>query len=163
MKKRRIAVYPGSFDPVTNGHIDVIKRAVQLFDHVVVAVIENPGKKALFSADERMEMLKAVTTGISSIEISRFGGLLVDYVKKKRASIIIRGLRAVSDFEYEFQMALTNRKLAPDIETVFLMPAEAYTYLSSSIVKEVVNLKGRVKGLVPREVEERLRRKLLTK
>ncbi len=163
MKKKKIAVYPGSFDPVTNGHIDVIKRAVRLFDQVIVAVIENAGKNVLFSVDERMEMLTAVTRGLSGVVVSHFDGLLVDYVKKNRAKVIIRGLRAVSDFEYEFQMALTNRKLAPDIETVFLMPAEAYTYLSSSIVKEVVSLKGKVEGLVPRQVEARLRRKLLTK
>ncbi len=163
MKKKKIAVYPGSFDPVTNGHIDVIKRAIQLFDQVIVAVIENPAKKALFSVDERMDMLRAVTRGLSGVVVSHFDGLLVHYVKKKRAKVIIRGLRAVSDFEYEFQMALTNRKLAPNIETVFLMPAEAYTYLSSSIVKEVVSLNGNVKGLVPRQIEARLRRKLLTK
>ncbi len=163
MKKKKIAVYPGSFDPVTNGHIDVIKRAMQLFDRVIVAVIDNANKNVLFSVKERMEMLRAVTRGLSGVEISHFDGLLVDYVKKKRAKVIIRGLRAVSDFEYEFQMALTNRKLAPDIETVFLMPAESYTYLSSSIVKEVVGLKGNVKGFVPRQIEARLRRKLLTK
>jgi len=163
MKKKRIAVYPGSFDPVTNGHIDVIKRAIQLFDRVIVAVIDNATKNVLFSVDERMEMLRAVTRGLSGVVVSHFDGLLVDYVKKRRAKVIIRGLRAVSDFEYEFQMALTNRKLAPDIETVFLMPAESYTYLSSSIVKEVVSLKGNVKGLVPRQIEARLRRKLLTK
>ena len=163
MKKKEIAVYPGSFDPVTNGHIDVIKRAIRLFDRVIVAVIENPTKKTLFSVDERMEMLRAVTRGLSGVVVSHFDRLLVDYMKKKRANIIIRGLRAVSDFEYEFQMALTNRKLAPDIETVFLMPAEAYTYLSSSIVKEVVRLNGSVKGFVPRQIEARLRRKLLTK
>ncbi|MFB0527155.1 MAG: pantetheine-phosphate adenylyltransferase [bacterium] len=163
MKKKKIAVYPGSFDPVTNGHIDVIKRAIQLFDQVIVAVIENPTKNVLFSVDERMNMLTAVTRGISGVVVSHFDGLLVDYVKKKKAKVIIRGLRAVSDFEYEFQMALTNRKLAPSIETVFLMPAEAYTYLSSSIVKEVVSLNGNVKGLVPRQIEVHLRRKLLTK
>lgn len=163
MKKKKIAVYPGSFDPVTNGHIDVIKRAIQLFDQVIVAVIENPAKKAVFSVDERMDMLRVVTRGLSGVVVSHFGGLLVDYVRKKRAKVIIRGLRAVSDFEYEFQMALTNRKLASSIETVFLMPAEAYTYLSSSIVKEVVSLNGNVKGLVPRQIEARLRRKLLTK
>jgi len=163
MKKKKIAVYPGSFDPVTNGHIDVIKRAIQLFDRVIVAVIDNANKNVLFSVEERMEMLRAVTRGLSGVVVSHFDGLLVDYVKKKRAKVIIRGLRAVSDFEYEFQMALTNRKLAPDIETVFLMPAESYTYLSSSIVKEVVSLNGNVKGLVPRQIEARLRRKLLTK
>jgi len=163
MKKKKIAIYPGSFDPVTNGHIDVIKRAIQLFDQVIVAVIENPAKEASFSVDERMDMLRTVTRGLSGVVVSHFDGLLVDYVRKKRAKIIIRGLRAVSDFEYEFQMALTNRKLAANIETVFLMPAEAYTYLSSSIVKEVVSLKGNVKGLVPRQIEARLRRKLLTK
>jgi len=163
MKKKKIAVYPGSFDPVTNGHIDVIKRAIQLFDQVIVAVIDNANKNVLFSVEERMEMLRAVTRGLSGVVVSHFDGLLVDYVRKKRAKVIIRGLRAVSDFEYEFQMALTNRKLAPDIETVFLMPAESYTYLSSSIVKEVVSLKGNVKGLVPRQIEARLRRKLLTK
>ena len=163
MRKKRIAVYPGSFDPVTNGHVDVIKRAIQIFDRVIVAVIENPSKEVLFSADERTEMLMAVTRGLSGVVVSHFDGLLVDYVKKEKAHVVIRGLRAMSDFEYEFQMALTNRKLAPDIETVFLMPAEGYTYLSSSIVKEVVSLNGRVEGLVPREVERRLRRKLLTK
>jgi len=163
MRKKRIAIYPGSFDPVTNGHIDVIKRAIQLFDRVIVAVIENPSKEALFSVDERMEMLRAITKGLSGVVVSHFDGLLVDYAKRNKASIIIRGLRALSDFEYEFQMALTNRKLAPDVETVFLMPGEAYTYLSSSIVKEVVSLNGRVEGLVPRQVEARLRRKLLTK
>jgi len=163
MKKKRIAVYPGSFDPVTNGHCDVIKRAIRLFDRVIVAVIENPAKKPLFSVDERMDMLRAVTKGLPGVMISHFDGLLVDYMKKKEANIIIRGLRAMSDFEYEFQMALTNRKLAPDIETVFLMPGEAYTYLTSSIVKEVVSLNGKVKGLVPRKIEVYLRRKLLTK
>lgn len=163
MKKKTIAVYPGSFDPVTNGHIDIIKRAIQLFDRIIVAVIENPNKQVLFSVDERMEMLRAVTRRLSGVVVSHFDGLLVDYMKKERASIIIRGLRAMSDFEYEFQMALTNRKLAPDIETVFLMTGEAYTYLSSSIVKEVVSLNGRVEGLVPRKVETFLRRKLLTK
>jgi len=163
MKKKRIAVYPGSFDPVTNGHIDVIKRAIQLFDRVIVTVIDNATKNVLFSVDERMEMLRAVTRGLSGVVVSHFDGLLVDYVKKRRAKVIIRGLRAVSDFEYEFQIALTNRKLAPDIETVFLMPAESYTYLSSSIVKEVVSLNGSVKGFVPRQIEARLRRKLLTK
>jgi len=163
MRKKRIAVYPGSFDPVTNGHIDVIKRALQLFDRVIVAVIENPSKEVVFSVDERMEILRAVTRRLPGVVVSHFDGLLVDYVKKKGAKVIIRGLRAVSDFEYEFQMALTNRKLAPDIETVFLMPADRYTYLSSSIVKEVVSLNGSVAGLVPREVEARLRRKLLTK
>jgi len=163
MKKKRIAVYPGSFDPVTNGHCDVIKRAIRLFDKVIVAVIENPAKKPLFSVDERMDMLRAVTKGLPGVMISHFGGLLVDFMKKKEADIIIRGLRAMSDFEYEFQMALTNRKLAPDIETVFLMPGEAYTYLTSSIVKEVVSLNGKVKGLVPRKIEVYLRRKLLTK
>jgi len=163
MKKKRIAVYPGSFDPVTNGHCDVIKRAIRLFDRVIVAVIENPAKKPLFSVDERMDMLRAVTRGLPGVMISHFDGLLVDYMKKKEANIIIRGLRAMSDFEYEFQMALTNRKLAPDIETVFLMPGEAYTYLTSSIVKEVVSLNGKVKGLVPRKIEVYLRRKLLTK
>ena len=163
MKKKRIAVYPGSFDPVTNGHCDVIKRAIRLFDRVIVAVIDNPAKKPLFSVDERMDMLRAVTKGLPGVMISHFGGLLVDFMKKKGANIIIRGLRAMSDFEYEFQMALTNRKLAPDIETVFLMPGEAYTYLTSSIVKEVVSLNGKVKGLVPRKIEVYLRRKLLTK
>jgi len=163
MKKKRVAVYPGSFDPVTNGHIDVIKRATQLFDRVIVAVNENLGKKVLFSVKERMEMLRAVTKGLPGVIVSHFDGLLVNYVRERKANVIIRGLRAMSDFEYEFQMALTNRRLAPDVETVFLMPAEAYTYLSSSIVKEVVSLNGRVDGLVPHQVEAYLRRKLLTK
>ena len=158
--KQRIAVYPGSFDPVTNGHLDVLKRAVKIFDKVIIAVGDNPDKKALFSVEERMEMLEIVTKDIENVEIDSFSGLMIDYAKKKGASAIIRGLRAVSDFEFEFQRALMNRNMNDDIETVFIMTAENYCYLNSGIVKEMVRFGGRAKGLVPIEVEKRLQKKL---
>src|SRR3989338_2203544 len=160
MKLQKIAVYPGSFDPVTNGHLDVLKRAVKIFDKVFVGVGDNPDKKALFSVEERIEMLEIVTKDIENVEIDSFSGLMIDCAKKKGASAILRGLRAVSDFEFEFQRALMNRNLNDDIETVFIMTAENYCYLNSGIVKEMVRFGGRAKGLVPIEVEKRLQKKL---
>lgn len=158
----RIAVYPGSFDPLTNGHVDIIERGARLFDSIVVAVLTNVEKHALFDADERVAMLREAFAGHRNVEVDTFGGLLVDYARHRRASVIVRGLRAVSDFEYEMQMALMNRHLSADIETVFMMPAEQYTYVSSRLVKEVVSLGGSVAGLVPPVVEERLRRRATT-
>lgn len=154
----KIAVYPGSFDPITNGHLDIIERAVCLFDKVYVAVIANPEKqKSFFSLEDRLQMLKETTKSIKKVKIDTFDGLLVDYAKHIHASAIVRGLRAVSDFDYEFQMALTNRKLNPEIETVFLMTDYKYSYLSSSIVKQIAHLKGDITGLVPANVAKRLK------
>lgn len=144
-----VAVYPGSFDPPTNGHLDIIIRSTHLFPKVIVAVTDNSTKNPTFTLKERMLMLKSATKNIKNVEIDSFSCLLVNYISKKKASIIIRGLRAVSDFEYEFQMALMNRRLNKKIETVFLMPDEAYTYLSSRLVKEVACLGGNINGLVP--------------
>ena len=149
------AVYPGSFDPLTNGHLDLIERSLRIFDELVVAVVTNPAKTALFSDEERVEMIREATRG-RQIEIMVFEGLLVDFVKRVGARAIVRGLRAVSDFEYEFQMALMNRKLQEQIETVFLMPHEAYSYISSRLIKEVAGYGGSVAGLVPPGVEKRL-------
>ncbi len=150
------AVYPGSFDPLTNGHLDLIERSLRIFDELTVAVVTNPAKTALFSDGERIEMIRDATRGFREIEIVIFDGLLVDLVARVGAKAIVRGLRAVSDFEYEFQMALMNRKLREEIETVFLMPHEAYSYLSSRLVKEVASYGGAVTGLVPPGVEKRL-------
>ena len=153
-------IYPGSFDPLTFGHIDVIERSVRLFVHVVVAIITNPAKQPLFTVEERREMLdEIVKKRFHGVEVDVFHGLLVDYAKRKNARAIVRGIRAVADYEYEFQMALMNRRLAPQIETVFMMPAEQYSYLSSRLVKEIADLGGSVKGLVPDTVERRLRKK----
>ena len=153
------AIYPGSFDPITNGHVDIIKRARAIFDRVIVAILENPQKKPLFDLDERRAMIKAIFQKDAGIEIDTFQGLLVDYVRSRHARVIIRGLRAVTDFEYEFQMALMNRRLCPDIETVFLMAAESYSYVSSRLVKEIFFFGGDVKGLVPPVVLEYLQKK----
>jgi pantetheine-phosphate adenylyltransferase len=150
------AVYPGTFDPITNGHIDIIRRTLRVFDRVVIAVAPNPKKTPLFDLKERIFMIEEATRGMKNIEIEPFEGLLVDYVKERGADAIIRGLRAVSDFEYELQMALMNRKLSDTIETVFLMPSEEYSYLTSSIVKEVASYGGNVKDLVPSIVARRL-------
>jgi len=158
MKKQPIAVYPGSFDPPTNGHLDIITRATLLFPKVIVAVTDNLSKNPSFTLEQRLNMLRQITKHLPSVAIDSFHGLLVNYVKKKNASVLIRGLRATSDFEYEFQMALMNRRLDRTIETVFLMPDESYTYLSSSLVKEVARLGGSAKGLVPAPVEKFLRR-----
>ncbi len=155
----RLAVFPGSFDPLTNGHVDIVLRSAHLFERIVVAVLVNAEKQPLFSAEERVSMIREVFQEYPNIEVDRFDGLLVDYARAKRASAIVRGLRAVSDFEYEFQMALMNRHLEPTLETVFMMPAEQYTYLSSRLIKEVFRLGGEVRGLVPSVVEDRMRRK----
>jgi len=156
--KQLAAVYPGSFDPPTKGHLDIILRATHLFSEVIVAVTDNSTKNPTFTVNERILMLKAATKNMPRVRIDTFSTLLVNYLKKKKASIIIRGLRAVSDFEYEFQMALMNRSLSRDIETVFLMPDEQYTYLSSRLVKEVARLGGRVDGLVPVAAKKYLKR-----
>jgi pantetheine-phosphate adenylyltransferase len=154
----KVAIYPGSFDPITNGHIDIIERAAGLFDKVIVAVIRNPEKKPQFSLDERVEMLKQSLEKSKNVEVDSFDGLLVDYAKKKKANIIVRGLRAVSDFDFEFQMALTNRKMAPEIETLFFMTDYKYSYLSSSFVKQIARLGGDISELVPGPVAKKLKR-----
>jgi pantetheine-phosphate adenylyltransferase len=161
MARTRLAVYPGSFDPVTNGHVDIIERGTHLFDKIIVAILVNVEKSPLFSMEERVDIVREVFKGRPNVEVDTFHGLLIDYVAKRRADVIVRGLRAVSDYETEFQMALMNRRLNPDIETVFMMPAEQYTYISSRLIKEVFSLGGRVRGLVPEIVESRLREKQL--
>ncbi len=148
-----VAIYPGSFDPVTNGHLDIIERGSHIFARVVVAVVRNLRKDPFFTSEERVEMLREATAPWSNVEVDSFEGLLVNYVLARRARVILRGIRAVTDYEYEFQMALMNRRLQPAIETMFMMPAEAYSYLSSSVVKEVAVLGGSVNGLVPPVVE----------
>jgi len=158
-----LAVYPGSFDPLTNGHVDIISRGARLFDRIIVAILVNAEKAPLFTMDERVEITRSVFKTHSNVEVDTFDGLLVDYVERRDAQVIVRGLRAVSDFEFEFQMALMNRRLRPKIETVFMMPAEQYTYISSRLIKEVFSLGGRVEGLVPDLVEQRLRGKGLKK
>lgn len=155
-----IAIYPGSFDPVTNGHLDLIERASKLFDRLVVAILLNPDKDPLFSVPERVEMLKEVVKHLPNVEVDTFGGLLVDYARRKGARVLLRGIRAVSDYEYELQMALMNRQLQPDLETVFMLPGEAYSYLSSRLVREVARLGGSIKDLVPAAVEQRIRTKV---
>jgi pantetheine-phosphate adenylyltransferase len=155
----RIAIYPGSFDPLTSGHVDIIERGSRIFDRIVVAILSNVEKKPLFSEQERIEMIRDVFKGRDNVQVESFSGLLVDYAQQKQASVLVRGLRAVSDFEYEFQMALMNRHLAPGLETVFMMPAEQYTYISSRLIKEVFTLGGEITGLVPPIVEDRLRAK----
>jgi pantetheine-phosphate adenylyltransferase len=153
------AVYPGMFDPVHNGHIDVIQRSLQIFDELIVAVVANPAKQPLFSVKERLEMIDEATSELSNFRIVAFDGLLIDLVARERADCIVRGIRAVSDFEYEFQMALMNRKLRSTVETVFLMPHEKYTYISSRLIKEVASFGTSVAGLVPPIVEKRLAEK----
>ncbi|MFH1617346.1 MAG: pantetheine-phosphate adenylyltransferase [Candidatus Margulisiibacteriota bacterium] len=153
----KIAVYPGSFDPITNGHIDIIERAARMFGLLYVAVIKNPDKESCFSFNERLDMLKGAVPHIKNVKIDSFDGLLVDYAEKKNAMGVVRGLRAVSDFDYEFQMALTNRKLNADIETVFLMTDSKYSYLSSSLIRQIVVLGGNVAGMVPKNVEKILK------
>jgi pantetheine-phosphate adenylyltransferase len=155
-----LAVYPGSFDPLTNGHVDIITRGARLFDRIVVAILVNPDKSPLFSVAERVEIAQTVFRGLPNVEVDTFEGLLVDYAARRNAQVLVRGLRAVSDFEYEFQMALMNRRLNEKIETVFMIPAEQYTYTSSRLIKEVVSLGGQIQGLVPAVVEERLRHKI---
>jgi pantetheine-phosphate adenylyltransferase len=158
-----LAVYPGSFDPLTNGHVDIISRGACLFDRIIVAILVNREKAPLFSMEERVEITRAVFREHPNVEVDTFDGLLVDYVERRRAQVIVRGLRAVSDFEFEFQMALMNQRLNAAIQTVFMMPAEQYTYISSRLIKEVFSLGGRVHGLVPDMVEARLRDKIASK
>lgn len=157
---KRIAVYPGTFDPPTYGHIDVVKRALPLFDSVIIAVLDNPGKSCLFSVEERVGMVRQALKGIRGVSVDRFSGLLVNYVRIKKACAVIRGLRAVSDFEYEFQMAQMNRELNPKIETVFLMTSTPYSYLSSSIVKEIARFGGNISKFVPPVVGKLLKKKI---
>lgn len=161
MVMNRVAIYPGTFDPVTYGHIDLINRGAPLFDKFIVVVAHSLDKKPLFSVEERVRMLKKVTRTMPGVEVDDFAGLLVDYVKGQGAKVIVRGLRVISDFEFEFQMALTNRNLAPDIETVFMMTNESYSYLSSRIIKEAVKLGAGVDKFVPPEVAEKLKEKLI--
>ena len=155
-----LAIYPGSFDPITNGHLDLIDRGSQLFSQLTVAVLTNLEKDPLFSVSERVEMLREATHSIPNVSVDTFSGLLVEYARQKQAKVILRGIRAFTDYEYELQMTLMNRRLAPDLETVFLMPALAYTYVSSRLVREVFQHGGSVTGLVPPLVEERLHQKV---
>jgi pantetheine-phosphate adenylyltransferase len=155
----RLAIYPGSFDPLTNGHVDIIERGSRLFDRIVVAILVNSGKEPLFSVDERVAILREVFAGTPNVEVETFEGLLVDYARRRKAAAIVRGLRAVADFEYELQMALMNRHLSAEIETVFMMPSEQYTYVSSRLIKEIAALGGPLTGLVPPVVEARLARR----
>jgi pantetheine-phosphate adenylyltransferase len=158
--KTSVAIYPGSFDPVTNGHLDLIERGQKMFDRLIVGVLKNVEKQPLFSVPERIEMLREVTRQWPSVEVNVFEGLLVDYARKQHAGVILRGIRAVSDYEYELQMALMNRKLEPRLETVFMLPGETYSYLSAKLVREIAQLGGPLQGLVPPTVEKRLRAKL---
>src|SRR5690348_2434532 len=158
-----LAIYPGSFDPITNGHFDLIQRSSRIFDHLIVALLTNAEKQPLFSLEERVEMLVEVTRDMKNVSVDTFSGLLVEYAVKKNARAIVRGIRAFSDYEYEIQMALTNRKLQPKLETLFLMPAEEYAYISSRLVKEICWHGGSMKGLVPPLVEKRLRKKVVSK
>jgi len=159
----RRAIYPGSFDPVTNGHLDIIQRGCKLFDEIIVAVLVNPDKQAFFSIEERSEILKEVLKDIDrgdcTVIVESFQGLMVQYASERKANAIVRGIRAISDYEYELQMALMNRRLQPRLETVFMMPAEEYSYVSSRLVKEVFHLGARIDGLVPAIVEERMKKK----
>lgn len=163
----RRAIYPGSFDPVTNGHLDIIERGCKLFDEIIIAILINPEKQPFFTVEERAQMLSEVLSGINrgacTLRVDSFSGLLVQYAVAQRADVIVRGIRAISDYEYELQMALMNRRLEPGIETVFMMPAESYSYVSSRLVKEVFQLGGTVDGLVPPLVEKRMKEKLSRK
>lgn len=154
------AVYPGSFDPITNGHVDVVRRAARMFKQVIVAVAHNPEKAPLFTAAERVALARAALRGFGNVEVEDFSGLLVDYAQRRRAHVVIRGLRAVSDFEFELQMASINRRLNPAVETIFLMPQDEYMFISSRVVKEIAALGGAVHGFVPRVVEQALHKKL---
>ena len=159
--KQIVAIYPGSFDPVTNGHLDLIHRGCKLFDRLVVAIARNPDKgDSLFGLEERMEMLKAMTADLDNVTVDAFEGLLMSYCVQKNANAVLRGIRAVSDYEFELQMALMNRKIEPRVETIFMMPAEKYSYLSSRIVREIALFGGPLTGLVPELVEEHLRRRI---
>jgi pantetheine-phosphate adenylyltransferase len=155
-----IAIYPGSFDPITNGHLDLIQRGSRMFDRLIVSILRNDAKQPLFSVEERMEMLREVLHVYPNVEIDSFDGLLVDYASARQATVLVRGIRAISDYEYELQMALMNRRLRPDIETVFMMANEAYSFISSRLVKQVFSLGGNIAGLVPVSVEARLNNRL---
>ena len=163
----RRAIYPGSFDPVTNGHLDIIERGCKLFDEIVISILVNPEKKPFFTVEERQQMLgevlPSINRGSCTLHVDSFSGLLVQYAVAQQADVIVRGIRAISDYEYELQMALMNRRLEPGIETVFMMPAESYSYVSSRLVKEVFQLGGTVEGLVPPLVEKRMKEKLTRK
>jgi pantetheine-phosphate adenylyltransferase len=159
--KSIVAIYPGSFDPVTNGHLDLIERGAKIFDLLIVSVLRNLEKNPLFTVPERVDMLREVTRRWPNVEVEVFDGLLVDFARRRGAQVILRGIRAISDYEYELQMALMNRKLEPDLETIFMMPAEAYSYLSSKMVREIAQLGGPISGLVPPIVEQRLRSKVM--
>ena len=163
MSNGNIAIYPGTFDPVTYGHIDIIKRASRIFDKVIVAVAHNEMKGVLFSAEERVAMIEDAVKGIKNVTVDSFSGLVVSYVKKMRSKVMIRGLRMISDFEYEFQMALTNRKLAGNIETIFMMPHEDYSYVSSKLIKEAASLGANVGHYIPKKVETELKKKVCKK
>jgi pantetheine-phosphate adenylyltransferase len=158
--KTSVAIYPGTFDPVTNGHLDLIGRGERMFDRLIVAVLKNVDKEPLFALSERIEMVREVTKQWDSVEVDVFDGLLVEYARKRGAGVILRGIRAVSDYEYELQMALMNRKLEPRLETVFMLPGESYSYLSARLVREIAQLGGPLTGLVPSVVEQRLRSKV---
>ena len=155
-----VAVYPGSFDPITYGHLDLIKRGSRLFDTLIVAILENATKEPLFNVEERMEMLREAVRPFSNVQVDSFHGLLVDYMKARNAQVILRGIRAISDYEYELQMALMNRRLSSKVETVFMLPAESYSFLSSKLVKEIAELGGSIHGFVPADVEKRVCSKL---
>ena len=155
--KRVIAIYPGSFDPLTNGHLDLIERGAKIFDELIVAILRNPEKQALFSVEERREMIETMTKRYSNVRVDTFDGLMVDYATRVGATAVLRGIRAISDYEYELQMALMNRRLAPELETVFMMPAEKFSYVSSRLVKEIFRLGGSVEGLVPELVLDKLK------
>jgi len=161
--KERVAIYPGTFDPITNGHMSIIRRALEIFDKLIVAILINPQKRPLFSVEERIFMIKEATKGMGNVEVDTFEGLLVDYAVKKGANVIIRGLRATSDFEFEFQMALMNRKLNRSVQSIFLMTDYKWLYVSSSIIKEVASFGGDVEGLVPDIVNEKLKEKFRQK
>lgn len=154
-----LAIYPGTFDPITNGHLDLIQRGLRIFDHIIVAVAENPGKKPLFTVAERLEMIRAALKDTPNVTIDTFNGLLVEYVRRQNARVILRGLRAVTDFEYEFQMAMMNRRMEPEIETVFLMTGLRWVFLSSRIIKEAAVHGGNIEGMVPEFVHQKLKEK----
>jgi pantetheine-phosphate adenylyltransferase len=156
-----LAIYPGSFDPPTNGHLDLIERGAKIFEELVVAILRNPEKTPMFSVGERLGMLRELTANLKNVRIATFDGLMVEYAKSQGATCILRGIRAISDYEYELQMALMNRKLEPTLETVFMMPADKYSYISSRLVREVAQAGGPVKGLVPEVVEQKLREKIV--
>jgi pantetheine-phosphate adenylyltransferase len=161
MPRNVIAIYPGSFDPITSGHLDVIERGSRIFGRLVVAILQNESKAPLFSAEDRVEMLREVVTPFPNVEVASFHGLLADFAMAQKASVILRGIRFISDYEYELQMALMNRRLQPNLETVFLLAGEQYSFISSRLVKEVISLGGNITGLVPPTVENRLRQRLI--